>query len=1098
MRKLLGIISLFLLISSVLSPIGVRAKSQIDIVFIIDRSGSMGDDINAVKNNVGDFANMLEQEGIDYQLGLLTYERSVTKYPLTSDVEEFKNNLGRINVGGSIENGLDAIAKAINEYAFELNSTKYFVIIGDERIYSNGNRYSDGEIIQMLNDNDIILTEISTYSSRLRGGGNFYSHTGGQFLSIYEDFAVNLTEIFEQIQAIPTLEVISPSPNQYLSELDTAFVPKVNVSDPDSDTLSFSYFIDSETTPRDTKTVTNTQTAQTVSFDAINIGTLTEGKHRMVFKVDDGTDTVQDYVDFYVDKTPPALGSVSATPTDTSIRVTGSASDGTAGLADAPYRYHIGSSSSSWTTQTSYALNSLTPNTKYLVRFEAKDSVGHIATWKKYLFTQAQIPGVSITDNSENNLTMRLNDHNPSGTDYQIKVGSRYVNSDGTLTSSPVWITPGGKQIQITGLTPNTSYSIQARARNHEGVVTSYSSSVTGTTLVPPPADISTEVEQRTITLTWPSTSGVNAYHIEVDGAVIDNGTSTTYIHSGLEPNTQHTYRVRVVNDGGAGKWSSLLRVTTLPDPPATPVNVQAEESQTEVTLTWDEVVDATAYDVEVDGTVIENLTETTYLHQGLEPETEHTYRVRAKNRGGISAWSQAVTVVTLPYPPETPGNITTEITKNSVLISWDPVEGADAYEIEVDGLIVDNGQQTSYYHEGLEPLSGHTYKIRAKNRGGKSPWSEPLDITTYPEEPDQPSNVMTTAGETEITVTWYKVLHAESYEVEIDGQDIVVVTEPRYTHKNLQPDSRHTYRVRAKNISGYSEWSSPVTMRTFPKGDGTMSLTNIVAVVTNTDITISWDTVAPDAQYEVEVDGVITDNGTNTIYHHGNLGPNEYHSYRIRFKNPDGSGDWVAVLSLSTLPNPPDAPTEIQAYATNNTIELRWERVEGATAYEVEIDGETVEVGNNTRYTHEGLTPGTSHTYRVRAKNETGVTAWSPSIVESTTSPTYTVKAEQGKVFDFTLLASNVQDFSEHTFVVTYDPNEVELVDLYNFTPEQDVVSEGPIEGTNMSVKHTPGRIEITVNQNVVPGTSWSGEITTLEFKSKIDGETRIDFVVE
>jgi hypothetical protein len=42
------------------------------------------------------------------------------------------------------------------------------------------------------------------------------------------------------------------------------------------------------------------------------------------------------------------------------------------------------------------------------------------------------------------------------------------------------------------------------------------------------------------------------------------------------------------------------------------------------------------------------------------------------------------------------------------------------------------------------------------------------------------------------------------------------------------------------------------------------------------------------------------------------------------------------------------------------------------------------------------------------------------------------------------------------------------------------------------------PGRITYKLRHNIVPGTSWSGEVATVVFKSKINGRTAIDVVVE
>ncbi|NLV35261.1 MAG: hypothetical protein GXY17_01110, partial [Clostridiaceae bacterium] len=56
------------------------------------------------------------------------------------------------------------------------------------------------------------------------------------------------------------------------------------------------------------------------------------------------------------------------------------------------------------------------------------------------------------------------------------------------------------------------------------------------------------------------------------------------------------------------------------------PGNVRATADSTSITLVWDEVVGAIAYEVEADGVVIEDITTTSYEDKGLMPETEHTY----------------------------------------------------------------------------------------------------------------------------------------------------------------------------------------------------------------------------------------------------------------------------------------------------------------------------------------------------------------------------------------------------------------------------------------------------------------------------------------
>jgi hypothetical protein len=95
-------------------------------------------------------------------------------------------------------------------------------------------------------------------------------------------------------------------------------------------------------------------------------------------------------------------------------------------------------------------------------------------------------------------------------------------------------------------------------------------------------------------------------------------------------------------------------------------------------------------------------------------------------------------------------------------------------------------------------------------------------------------------------------------------------------------------------------------------------------------------------------------------------------------------------------------------------------------------------------------------------------------------------------------LYAYNVQDFAEKTFVVTYDPNVLDIADLCEFTPARETNMSGNIPGTPLYVIVTPGRIEYKVNQNIVPGTSWSGEIVTVQFKAKTSGQTALKVTME
>lgn len=69
----------------------------------------------------------------------------------------------------------------------------------------------------------------------------------------------------------------------------------------------------------------------------------------------------------------------------------------------------------------------------------------------------------------------------------------------------------------------------------------------------------------------------------------------------------------------------------------------------------------------------------------------------------------------------------------------------------------------------------------------------------------------------TSIKLNWDATDGATSYDVEVDGKIFSMGenAQPTYTHAELAYDSTHTYRVRARNAEGYSEWTEPLETQT-------------------------------------------------------------------------------------------------------------------------------------------------------------------------------------------------------------------------------------------------------------------------------------------
>lgn len=91
------------------------------------------------------------------------------------------------------------------------------------------------------------------------------------------------------------------------------------------------------------------------------------------------------------------------------------------------------------------------------------------------------------------------------------------------------------------------------------------------------------------------------------------------------------------------------------------------------------------------------------------------------------------------------------------------------------------------------------------------------LDKNVLNKDLKAPANVR--APEESITpdtihLQWDAVENATGYEVEADGVIQTGFTEPEFDHTDLAYHSKHTYRVRARNKDGYSQWSEPLEVQ--------------------------------------------------------------------------------------------------------------------------------------------------------------------------------------------------------------------------------------------------------------------------------------------
>ncbi|MBD3181180.1 VWA domain-containing protein, partial [Candidatus Poribacteria bacterium] len=149
-----------------ISEIGKNKK--MDIVFVVDTTGSMRDNVTGVKNHIKGFLEIIEDEGFDVDLGLVQFTDQETRKPkidgLTGSVRKFKKWLDKVVFmgGGDVpESGYEAMISALEEIKFRNDAQHIFVFMSDapqhDLDYDGKSRYTLDRILSKLTDEEITV-----------------------------------------------------------------------------------------------------------------------------------------------------------------------------------------------------------------------------------------------------------------------------------------------------------------------------------------------------------------------------------------------------------------------------------------------------------------------------------------------------------------------------------------------------------------------------------------------------------------------------------------------------------------------------------------------------------------------------------------------------------------------------------------------------------------------------------------------------------------------------------------------------------------------------------------------------------------------------
>jgi len=505
---------------------------------------------------------------------------------------------------------------------------------------------------------------------------------------------------------------------------------------------------------------------------------------------------------------------------------------------------------------TTFSDGGLTGSTQYCYRVRAVNGAGASGYTDVVCVTTPAPPvpppaapsGLAATAVSASQINLSWTDNAGNETGFELE-RSTDGNTFGKIADLPANTT----SFQNTGLNANTRYVYRLRAVNGGGA-SAYSNTAEATTADLPPAAPARLTAQAVsfsqVNLSWADQSGNEAgFQVErgsaAGGAFIKiadlPANTTSYSDGGLNGSTQYCYRIRAVNGIGASGYTEVVCVTTPAPPvppPAAPSNLAATAvSASQINLSWtDNATTETGFELErsLDGTSFTKVADlaanaTSFQNTGLAPNTRYTYRLRAVNGGGASAYSNTASATTPDVPPAAPSNLTAQaVSFAQINLSWSDHAGNETgYQVEqsTDGQTFAKvadlpANATTYQQTGLSGSTRYFFRVRAVNAIGPSGYSNVAEATTAPAPvPGAPTNLRAEVLDFErIQLSW-NPLAANATGVVIErslspstgftviGQQAAGPT--TFIDLSILDLTTYYYRIRATNGAGSSPYSN-------------------------------------------------------------------------------------------------------------------------------------------------------------------------------------------------------------------------------------------------------------------------------------------------
>ncbi len=138
-----------------------KTERVVDVVFLLDISGSMIDNIRAVGRQLRQMVTVFEEKGIDFRLGIVLFrylDNDTIVHQPTWDVDRYKRLLTtHVVAAAGDERAHNAIMKAIRRVQFREQANRRFVLVTDE---ASKGAYPLLEVLRQCQQNKITVDVI--------------------------------------------------------------------------------------------------------------------------------------------------------------------------------------------------------------------------------------------------------------------------------------------------------------------------------------------------------------------------------------------------------------------------------------------------------------------------------------------------------------------------------------------------------------------------------------------------------------------------------------------------------------------------------------------------------------------------------------------------------------------------------------------------------------------------------------------------------------------------------------------------------------------------------------------------------------------------